>query len=110
MSTKYPNIKNVSSTEPGSLRAYLAGLQASEVQTLAAVAIIALGLAGSEPEWDSETIEWVVGELQDAAMPLGFPTAVGSCDDTDALRFWAELVGNENTLEMLAEDEGENNE
>lgn len=67
--------------------ARLRAADASGEIDLAAMIVQAMTSAGAISEWDSGTIESVLGVLDTGPLPT-----VGSADDADAHRFWAQIA------------------
>lgn len=78
-------------------RTEVAALLATDPTALAEAVTIALIAAGSEWEWNSQTMEYVLSPLQNLAVSLGLPE-VGSCgDDDENLAFWNDVAASPRT-------------
>lgn len=68
--------------------------------------IDALAFAGAQPDWDSGTIEGVLGELEEVTRPLGIPGVGNTGDEDEALKFWCEVGGYDYEGDHPDEEEG----
>ena len=55
------------------------------------IVLTTLAIAGTLPEWDSETIEWVLGSLQDA-VPKDTPPVGAEGAEGEYLKWWREAA------------------